>query len=238
MKKYFLLLSLLAFTVIASAQNELVIDPNAELRTVNGGFSSIKVSGGFDLYLSQSNEETIAVSASEERFKQGIKTFVENGKLRIFYDGEKAWGIKNKKLKVYVSFKNIDKIDAAGASDVFVAGSMAVNTLNLHFSGASEFRGSVKVNELELDLSGASDIKISGMAASVRIASSGASDIKGYGLVTDICNATASGASDINITVNKELNANASGASHIYYMGAAMLKELHSSGASNVERKG
>ena len=238
MKRQFLLLCQLAIAFFVQAQKEIVVDPNAELRSVSGSFSSIKVSGGFNLYLSQSADETVAVSASGERFKQGIKTIVENGKLRIFYDGEKGLGIKNKKLKVYVSFKNIDKIEASGASDVFVTGSVNSNNLSLHLSGASEFKGAVKVNEFENDLSGASDINISGSALSVRIASSGASDIKGFDLGADVCNATASGASDINITVNKELNAHASGASNIFFRGEALLKEVHSSGASAVERKG
>ena len=69
------------------------------------------------------------------------------------------------------------------------------------------------------------------------IESSGASDVKGYDLVTDECTAKASGASDINITVNKVISANASGASDIYFKGEALIKDMHSSGASTVGRK-
>ena len=71
----------------------------------------------------------------------------------------------------------------------------------------------------------------------MEVSSSGASDLKGYDLVTDTCNAHASGASSIRITVNKELNVHASGASGIYYKGTAVIRELHSSGASNISRK-
>jgi hypothetical protein len=69
------------------------------------------------------------------------------------------------------------------------------------------------------------------------VSSSGASDLKGFELVTDTCNAHASGASDIRITVNKELNVHASGASGIYYKGPAVIREMHSSGASSVSKK-
>jgi len=61
--------------------------------------------------------------------------------------------------------------------------------------------------------------------------------VKGYELVTDNCSVRASGASDIRISVNKELNAHLSGASSVYYKGDAVIKDLHSSGASNVSRK-
>ena len=93
------------------------------------------------------------------------------------------------------------------------------------------------VTSLIMDLSGASDVTISGSASVVVIESSGASDVKGYDLVTDMCTAKASGASDVNITVNKELNARASGSSDIYYKGSAVIKDMQSSGASNISRK-
>ena len=237
MKKIIAFLFIFFAVHVARAQNEIVVDPNASERTVNGNFTAIKISGGIDLYLSQSDNIAIAVSAAEEKFAAGIKTIIEDGTLKIYYDGEKGWKQKDRKLRVYVSFKTLEKINATGACDVVVQGSIAVNSLALQLSGACDFKGMVKVNTLKLDLSGASDVKISGTANTVDIESSGASDVKGYDLVTDICNAKASGASDINITVNKELNANASGASDIYFKGSGMIKDIHTSGASTVERK-
>ncbi len=237
MRKIFLFLfSCIALS--ASAQKEMIVDPNASVRTISGSFNAIKISGGIDLYLSQSDNEAVAVSASEEKFKEYIKTVVENGTLRIYYDDDRRnWSTRNKKLKAYVSFKNLDKLNASGASDVVVSGTISTSSLEMQLSGASDFRGMVKVSSLKLDLSGASDVTISGTASTVDIESSGASDVKGYDLVTDNCNAKASGASDINITVNKELNAHVSGASDVYFKGTALIKDLHSSGASNVSRK-
>ena len=237
MKKIIAFLFIFIAVHVARAQNEIVVDPNASVRTVNGDFNAIKISGGIDLYLSQSDNIAIAVSAAEEKFAAGIKTTIEDGVLKIYYDGDKGWKSKDRKLRVYVSFKTLEKINATGACDVVVQGSIAVNSLALQLSGACDFKGMVKVNTLKLDLSGASDVKISGTANTVDIESSGASDVKGYDLVTDFCNAKASGASDINITVNKELNANASGASDIFYKGSGLKKDIHTSGASTVERK-
>lgn len=221
----------------ASAQEIFVNDANAVERKITGGFNSIIISGGIGLYLSQYENESVAVSASSDEFRENIKTVVENNTLKIYYNGGRGWNIGNKKMKAYVSFKTLEMLKASGACDIQVAGTLAVPTLLLDMNGASEFNGTVKVNTLTIELSGASDVKISGTAAVVSIQSSGASDVKGYGLVTDICNAKASGASDINITVNLELNAHASGASDIYYKGTAVIKDMHSSGASSVVKK-
>ena len=236
MKKIILAVLFAGAALFGQAQNTLVVDPNATVREVKGDFKAIKVSGGIDLYLSQSDNVAIAVSAAEERYKEFIRTDVEDGTLKIYYEGER-FNWKNKRLKVYVSFKTLEKLNASGASDVVVTGTIESASLDMQLSGASDFKGAVKVDKLKMDLSGASDVRISGTARTVDIESSGASDVKGYELVTDYCNATASGASDINITVNKELNAHASGASDINFKGEGLIRDMHASGASSVTRR-
>ena len=238
MKKYFLCVLSLIFFTGAFAQKTFVTDANAEVRNLSGSFNNITVSGGIDLYLSQYDNETVAVSASSDEYIRNIKTIVENNSLRIFYDGGKGWNSGNKKLKVYISFKRLERLVASGACDVQVAGVIQLPAFKLELTGASSFKGVVKVDNLSMELSGASDVKASGFASTVYIQSSGASDVKGYDLVADVCTAKASGASDINITVNKELNSSASGASDIYYKGDAVIKKMNSSGASSIVKKG
>ena len=237
MKKVLLMIAIVCAVFTAIAQNEIVVDPNASVRTMTGQFDAIKVSGGIDLYLSQSDNVAVAVSAANENYKEGIKTVVEDGILKIFYEGEKNWNRKDRKLRAYVSFSDLKKIDASGACNVIVSGSITTTALVLKMSGACDFKAMVKVNTLDIDLSGASDAKISGTANTVNIKSSGASDLKAYELVTDICNANISGASDVHITVNSELTASASGASDIKYKGNGVIKEKHSSGASSISKE-
>lgn len=235
--KKLLFIVLLACSGAAFGQKDLVVDANASVRPLTGSFNAVKVSGGIDLYISQSDEEAMAVSASEEKYKENIKTVIEGNTLRIYYEGDKNWNSGRKKLKVYLSFKTISVLEASGASDILATGKLKMPSLTLNLSGASDFKGNVEVDELQMELSGASDVRISGTAATVTIESSGASDVKGYDLKTEVCNAKASGASDINITVNKQLSAHASGASDIFYKGSALIKEIHSSGASTIARR-
>ena len=61
-------------------------------------FSGIKVSGGIDVYLSQGDDYSLAVSASEEKYRDNIKTEVRNGILVISYNDtfrKKLAAIKN-----------------------------------------------------------------------------------------------------------------------------------------------
>ena len=238
MKKLLLIISVALISVGVYAQKE-ISDPNAQVRNVKG-FHAIKISDAIDLYLSQGNDEVVVVSASETKYRDKIKTVVEDGTLYISseHEGWNWWkNGGNKKMKAYVSFKTLDKLTASGACDVRVTGTIKSDNLEITISGASDFIGDVDVNRLIVDQAGASDAKMSGKANDVEIEASGASDFKSYDLETQSCKARASGASDIHITVVKELNAHASGASGIYYKGDAVIRELHSSGASSVSKK-
>jgi len=236
MTKIFLSL-LMSFVIAAAcAQIREVNDPNAQVRNLKG-FHAIKVSHAIDLFLSQSNEEVVAVSAAKEEYRNKIKTEVENGVLKIWYDNDSKWTRGDKKLKAYISFKTLDKLNASGASDIRVTGIIKANELDINMSGASDFDGAIEANSLTVELNGASDMSVSGSAAILKIDVSGASDFKGYNLQTDNCSAKASGASDIKITVNKELSAQATGASGVHYKGNGVIRAIKTNGASSINKK-
>ena len=230
------ILILLSTNVLS--QETMINDKNAEVRNVSG-FNAIRISGSIEVYLSQGNSEAVAVSASEEKFRNRIKTEVVNGTLKIYYDAEKfSITSTNRKLRAYVSVRDINRLEVSGASDLKINGILTAGALQVNVSGASNLEGILKVQDLRLVASGASDAKIKGTATTINVEASGASDIKGYDLTVDDCITKASGASDINLTVNKQISAHASGASSVFYKGDGTMKEVHTSGASSVGKKG
>lgn len=218
----------------AHAQKQLVVDPDAVVRELLGSFSSIKVSSGIHVFLSQAEAEMLAISSSEEKYRQGIKTEISNGELHIFYMGDKIRFGNNFKMNVYVGYKNLEQLHASGVSNIIIAGVMELPLLNVQLTGASQLKGQLKISDLNIKLSGASEAKILGSVKNINIESSGASDVKAFGLSAENCNVKASGASDVKITVTKYIAASASGASNIFYKGSAELTLKQSSGASSV----
>jgi hypothetical protein len=242
MKKLSVLLLGLFFGLIIQAQK--VNDPNAEVREAKA-YHGIKVSNAFDVYLTQSmTEEAVAVSASETKYRDKIKVEVKDGILNVWYDNEGKWGTGNKKLKAYISFKQIDQLTINGACDVYISGILKSKDLTIKLTGASDLKGTSGGGKLEIegelniDLNGASDMNLTGTAEKLSIEASGASSFKGFEFVTNYCDAHASGASDITITVNKELSAHATGASDVHYKGAGVIRDIKTSGASNVSKRG
>ena len=235
MKRITVLFAALVCLTSLSVNAQSINDPNAEVRNARN-FHGIAVSNAFDVYLSQGNEEAVAVSASDKSDRDMIKIEVKDGILHIGLDKGWKWNSGNKKLKAYISFKQIDKLTVSGACDVFISGILKANELTINQSGASDLKGKLDVKKLIVDISGASDILVSGVATQLNVEASGASDFKGFDLVTDYCDVRASGASGIRITVNKELSAHASGASDIKYKGEGLIRDLKTGGASSVSR--
>ena len=234
--KYIIALFILFVGFKGYAQKQFVVDPDAVVREVTGSFTGLQVSSGIHVYISQSEKEVIAISASDAKYRDGIKTEITDGILHVFYKGDKGPYISNFRLNVYVGYKILEQIQIGGASKLVVAGILEQPLLNLQISGASKLKGQIKATDLNMKLSGASEAELSGTVKNVNIESSGASDAKAYELVAENCNVKASGASDVNITVTNDMAANASGASNVYYKGAAELKLKQSSGASTVAK--
>ncbi|MES2332217.1 MAG: head GIN domain-containing protein [Bacteroidota bacterium] len=226
--------------IFSFAQNEknLVVDANAEVRTITG-FSSIEVSDAIDLYISQGSSEAVAISGSTDDIKTRIKTEVRSGTLHIYFDGKglnwKKWG--NNRMKAYVTYRTLESLEASGACNVKTTDAIRQSELKMEMSGASDFTGEVAVTKLHLSASGASNIKMSGTAANASLDATGACTIRAYDLITDMCKIDASGASTIRITVNKELNATASGGSEILYRGTGLIRDISSSGGASIKRR-
>ncbi len=222
---------------VATAQN-VVYDDNAEVRVV-GSFTSIEVSGTISLYISQGTTSGVAVSAGDKKYNEKIKTEIKNGVLILSVDGGLWNGFNwaDKKLKAYVTVTDLSRLDVSGASFVNISSLLKSDNLRIEISGASEVKGNISVDKLAIQLSGASIARLAGIAKDGNIEASGASGFSSYGLSLENCTVSTSGASAVKLTVSNQLNADASGASTIYYRGTAVVKVLSCSGSSRVRNR-
>ncbi|MCX6332177.1 MAG: DUF2807 domain-containing protein [Bacteroidetes bacterium] len=247
-------------TLNAQQKGTIVYDDNVEVRQVPN-FTAIKVSNAIDLYLTQSNDTKVAVSASNDEIRDQIITEVQGGTLiiKLKENGSwfnwKKWG--NYKTKAYVSVKDIYAIIASGASDVHIINQIESPKISIKLTGASDLDGEflstslvfdltgashckakVQSNSISITTTGASQIELTGNVDDLSAVVSGASDAKLYNLAAKAAILNSSGASNIKASVSELLKANANGASSIDYKGNPNIKESTSSGASNIRRRG
>ena len=184
-------------------------------RNITSSFDHIEVSRGLDVYLTQSETESLTVQA-DENLHDIIITKVENNILKIYTEKNISY---SEAKKVMVSFKNISKISASSGSDVYSTGFLVVDNLELDASSGADMDLEVKVKSLHCKASSGGDLKVNGIAdALVAIASSG-SDINARNLSTLTTNASASSGADIVVNVSQELTAKAASGADITYLG-------------------
>jgi hypothetical protein len=238
MKKIILAISSIFLLSAAIAQDKVVNDPNAQVRSVSS-FHGIRVSTGIHLSLTQGNEEKVVVSAESKDSRDRIVTEVVNGVLKIYFDN-KNWDWsdhKNRNLRAYVSCKMLDELRASSGSHVEVDGTIQSGTLVLDFSSGASFKGNVAAKDIHVDASSGSHSMISGTANEVKASTSSGSHIDASSLVTNECDADASSGGHIEVKVNKSLSASASSGGHIDYTGDASIKSINTSSGGRVSKR-
>lgn len=179
-------------------------------------FTSLEVSGAFQVYLYQGKTESLTVEA-DQNLMQYIKTVVKGDKLEIYTDESIS---RPTKLNIYLTFEELEMIDISGAVSIKGDEKMTFGELNMDGSGASEIKLIMDVAVLDADFSGASEIELTGQAQSARFDISGASEIDAYDFIIESCELEVSGAAEVKINVTGNLDVEVSGAASVNYKGS------------------
>jgi hypothetical protein len=130
--------------------------------------------------------------------------------------------------------ENLD-LAASGASTIALSDVKAADT-TVEMSGASEMTGDLVAADVTIEASGASEIRLQGSGRDADLEASGASELMLDSFEVATADVVLSGASKGSIKVSRTLDADLSGASTLTYSGNAVIREIKTSGASQVKR--
>jgi len=242
MKKILSLFLVGILTLSAVAQERVIYDANAEKREVSA-FHAIKVSHGIQLLLKQGNEEALAISAERPEYANAVKTEVVNGELRIYIkqDMEKWWQQTKRKgfpVKAYVSFKNIDRLNASSGSKTTVDGRLSGNKLSVDLSSGASLDGELAVGTLNIDLSSGAKGHVKGSVENLSVVTSSGAHFYGYDLSAAVAKANASSGGKVELNVSKSLAASASSGGAIVYKGNGGISNVSTSSGGKIRKAG
>ena len=176
-------------------------------------FKAVKVGGASNVEIKVGEEQSVEIE-TDDNLLEFTKTYVKNDTLNIERRGN-IW--TSSPLRIRITVPHLTRLNLSGASKADVKG--------------------VRADKFELDLSGASKVNIEGEAATFIGDMNGASTLNADNFKTVKAVVEASGASKADIFVSEDLNADASGASKIYYAGNPKTVRKDESGASKVSPK-
>jgi len=238
MKNTVSLFIVLALSTSLSAQ-KTINDPNAQVRSVSG-YHGVAVSGSIELFLTQGSEESVVISADDTKMRDKVITEVDDGILRIYLERNKNkiqidWP-NQKKIRAYVSVKDIDYLSSSGSGKLHIEGNIKADKLKVDISGSGNLEGAVTTKDFSLGISGSADADLSGTSEKSDFHISGSGNIKSYDFSTEYCNASISGSGNVRITVTKELSAHISGSGNVFIKGDGLIRDYSASGSGKFKR--
>ena len=133
--------------------------------------------------------------------------------------------------------------DVTGSLDADVSGSGSIEfkgkcrDFDSHISGSGRVKLNIAVAErASFGLSGSGKIYADGSAQEIKATISGSGEVLAANFTVDKCDVRISGSGDVEINVNKELDANISGSGSVTYKGNPAHVNSHSSGSGKVRK--
>ena len=129
-----------------------------------GSFNGIISASGIIVEITQGNEESVSVSATNDDYLNNFKTIVENGILKIYFESKK-WNDRNQKnlkLKAFVTFKLLNAVSVSRGSLLTATNTISNLRLNVSVTSGAQFNAAIKTDELVLNQSSGSVSKITG----------------------------------------------------------------------------
>lgn len=207
-----------ALSQLTLSAQKIVYNDNAQKRNISS-FHAIETSSGIEVLISKGNKEELAVSVGNTDYLSEVNTIVEKGVLKITRHGDwKFWNQwKNWKVKVYVSYTNLDAVKATSG------GSIQATDINLE--------------KLVANLNSGGTINLSGKVASLFVDGSSGAQFQGYALTAITCHADVSSGAGIQITVTKEIAAKANSGGFIRFKGDGVIKDINVNSGGSVKRQ-
>jgi len=196
-------------------------------------FTGIKVSSGVDVYLKQGDNQNIVVEA-DENLHEYIITEVKGGVLHVYTEAN----IRDaEKERVYVTMKEINKVETSSAGDIVGESPVRSERLELSASSAGDINLEIYAKEVNIDLSSSGDMTLIGETDNLKADLSSAGDLNAFELKTRETDISVSSAGDADINVSEKITARASSAGDINYKGDPKYVDVHTSSAGGIHKR-
>jgi hypothetical protein len=204
---------------------------NSEKRSM-GNFSEIRFTGNFEIGL-KSGPKGQVLLVTDDNLLEFIDTEVENEVLVITTSKRLH---SNHGLKVYVTYKDLNKLVSIGASKIKAEGPIESKSLEINVPGASLIDLEVNVTDLEVMLAGAGSVKLKGRATNQTLSLNGVGNVEAFELESRSCRVTVSGMGGAEVNVKENLHARVNGVGSISYKGSPETVDEKVSGLGNINR--
>ncbi len=211
-------------------------------------FQNIEFDCAFIFEITASNEYSVSVTANESLFDK--TNVVQTGDILKFYlkpvrfqarpilEAKITLPVLNRLRQSAATSGLVTGFQMQGPFDLYLSGASSTEIniecgeAHLEITGASHLSGNMRTVKADLLVSGASSAKLSGQCENLSLSGWGAAEMDLEKFRSREGTIYLKGASTATVQVEKQLNVDMTGASHLQYLGNPNLNEIVLSGAS------
>jgi hypothetical protein len=179
------------------------------------GFTKLNLGSNFEITVTKGSPFNIKATG-RERDVNDLRSKVENGEFNLSYQNYME---RRQKVTVNITMPSLTKFQFNGNSRITVSGFTETSIVDGNVNGNSKANISMAAPEFKLDVSGNSELTLIGQSAKVEATVSGNSFLDTYNVPALLGKIVATGNSTIKVFASRDLFADASGGSHIYFKG-------------------
>jgi len=198
------------------------------------GFENLEVSHAFRVTIRQGDAYRVVIRV-DDNLVQYLRVSQVGDTVEIGLTS--GVSVLRATMEAEVTMPALGELELSGASSATVTGFDAEEAFRANLSGASKLQGNLQAGDVRLDISGASNVSLTGSASNLTLNASGASKVDLSEFRVNDGTVEASGASTATVYALGKLYLEATGASHIYYLGSPTIERLETSGASTIGQK-
>lgn len=195
------------------------------------GFSRVDLSYAFEAEITRAEDYRVVITIDDNLLPY-LRVDQSGDTLRVGL--QPNTGVSEATMRVQIEMPQLAALDVSGASQAILEDFQSDDPLRLTVSGASSVQGDIATGDITVDASGASRVNLLGSGSDADLTASGASTVDMAGYSVQNASADSSGASRIIIDVSGQLDASASGASSVQYLGNPTNVNSDTSGSSTI----
>jgi hypothetical protein len=208
---------------------------SVEIQETFTDFEKVEVVYDFTVDISQGEEFSVVLNVPDNLVEL-LEVGKEGDTLKIGLK-EGGQGILGRK-QVEITMPELTGLKLIGSSDGSITGFKSAQTLDVSLSGNSSLKGDIEAGDVSFAASGDSNATLSGSGQNLTVEALGNSTVDLAQFSVGDAYISAGGNSNVTVDASGRLDADASGASHVYYLGEPTLGEIDiSDNSSSVEPK-
>lgn len=186
-------------------------------------FDQLDVSGVYSVVLSQGNKESVRIEA-DDNLQDLFEVKNEGSKLVIGMKKESNMNVKTK-LKVYVTFKSLKKMDLKMVGDLSSESSLNFDDLAIGNKSVGDVKLNLTAQTVTLDNKSVGDVKLNGKASSATINNKGVGSLSAGDFVVQKLDIDNKGVGDATVNATQELIVKETFLGKVTNKGAATVKK-------------